>query len=77
MNRIFFVISSFFRTKIIVDLIFSIYRLMLVILKYMRGLVYTLVKLFYSSSFKEDFSHASIDFLEFTSDIFCCELKAN
>ena len=76
MNRIFFVISSFFRTKIIVDLIFSIYRLMLVILKYMRGLVYTLVKLFYSSSF-EDFSHASIDFLEFTSDIFCCELKAN
>lgn len=50
---------------------------MLVILKYMRGLVYTLVKLFYSSSFEEDFSHASIDFLEFTSDIFCCELKAN
>lgn len=77
MNRIFFVISSFFRTKIIVDLIFSIYRLMLVVLKYMRGLVYTLVKLFYSSSFEEDFSHASIDFLEFTSDIFCCELKAN
>lgn len=77
MNWIFFVILLFFWMKIIVDLIFLIYRLMLVILKYMWGLVYMLVKLFYLSSFEEDFLYVSIDFLEFILDIFCCEFKVN